>query len=120
MICNLGFGIKLSVIVLILSITAYLAERRALKEASAVICSGGRFVGELGYGAPSLPPEVEKDEAPSGLLDLLNIARFSTALVDSADGENPNNFVEQAKRDILAVFDISFIQGKNQHGTKCG
>lgn len=103
--CYLMFGLTLAAFAVAMAIAAYRVDRKALDEATAVVCAGGRSVDAVLYGTRT---EMEGTVEGRGVsfAGIKNLLAGSRKLADAADGSNPNNFVDQVKEEILEAVNL--------------
>lgn len=104
--CHLVLGTVLAALVVATAIVGYRADREALDETAAVVCAGGRVVYEITYGAPATASGSEDGGQPD-FLGFSNIYTDAQALLAAADGNDPDNVLNQVKKEVQEVMDTS-------------
>ncbi|CDJ53069.1 hypothetical protein, conserved [Eimeria brunetti] len=84
-------------------VCSYRVDRKALDEATAVVCAGGRSADAVLYGTRTSNVVQGERHSFAGIQSLLKRTR---KLADSADGKNPNNIVHEVKDEILDVLSL--------------
>ncbi|CDI86632.1 hypothetical protein, conserved [Eimeria praecox] len=103
--CYLAFGSILAVLAVAVAIGAYRVDRKALDEATAVICAGGRSVDAVLYGTRSGMAGTGQGER-LGFAGIKNLLDGSRKVAEAADGKNPNNVVEEVKAEIRKTLNL--------------
>lgn len=105
--CYLIFGLIVALLSLAMAVAAYRCGRKALNEATAVVCAGGRSVDAAVYGTRTRNGMSETAQGGGlGFAGIKNLVDDTRQLARAADGSNPNNVVNQVKEEILAALNI--------------